>query len=223
MKYLCGYVLAVWIIVLPSVELAVSQNLLDGPEDIIFDVQSKRMLVSNWVSGVIVEIDSNFTQSYFKTGLSHAHGMELLGDTLYVASNSRIIGIRLADAQTLFQIDIPVASRLGHITIDDSLNLYASDWSVHKIFKVNLAAQTYSTIVESGIDTPVGIMLNREASGQTVSYLQTFTLRILTTSEYYTGGGAADWMSGTTRSEPSKVSRATDLNLGRQSKGMWIV
>ena len=42
-----------------------SQNLLNGPEDIIFDNKHNRILVSNWASGAIVAIDSSF--NLFKT------------------------------------------------------------------------------------------------------------------------------------------------------------
>jgi hypothetical protein len=73
-----------------------------------------------------------------------------------------VIGIRLTDSQTVWQINIPGASRLGHITIDNSLNLYATDWSTHKVFKVRIDSQTYTTIISNGVDIPVGIMINSE-------------------------------------------------------------
>ena len=160
MKFIYGSIII--FIGLFLINPALSQNLLNGPEDIIFDREHNRILVSNWVSGTIVQIDSASNHSYYKTGLSHAHGMELMGDTLYLASDSRIVGIRLADAYTIWQVTVPEANRLGHITIDDELNLYASDWSTHKVFKVHIPSQTCTTIVSSGIDTPVGIMMNGE-------------------------------------------------------------
>ena len=65
-------------IILFLTNLSGSQVLLNGPEDIVFDIQNNRILVSNWVSGAIVQIDSTSQQSSYKTGISHAHGMKPL-------------------------------------------------------------------------------------------------------------------------------------------------
>ncbi len=137
------------------------QNLLNGPDDIVFDVKYNRYLIGNWAGNMIVALDSNENQMVFKTNIPFCHGMELYGDTLYAASGNKILGIDINNAQTIKDITVPGSSRLGHITLDTLNNiLYVSDWNVEKIFRVNINTNTPSVLVNSGIETPVGILLD---------------------------------------------------------------
>ena len=138
-----------------------SQNLLNGPDDIVFDAKYNRYLIGNWAGNMIVAADSNGNQTVFKTNIPFCHGMELFGDTLYTASADKILGININDAQTIKNISVPGSSRLGHITLDTLNNiLYVSDWNVKKIFKVNIKTNTAGILVNSGIETPVGVLFD---------------------------------------------------------------
>jgi len=138
-----------------------SQNLLNGPDDIVFDEKYNRYLIGNWAGNIIVALDSNGNQTVFKTNIPYCHGMELYSDTLYAASANRILGIDINNTQILKDITVPGSSRLGHITLDTINNiLYASDWNVKKIYKVNINTSTPSVLVNSGIETPVGILFD---------------------------------------------------------------
>jgi DNA-binding beta-propeller fold protein YncE len=56
---------------------------------------------------------------------------------------------------------VPGSSRLGHITLDTISNiLYVSDWNIKKIFKININTNTPSVLVNSGIETPVGVLFD---------------------------------------------------------------
>ena len=136
-----------------------SQNLLDGPDDIVFDEKNNRYFIGNWAGNMIVALDSNGNQTVFKTNIPFCHGMELFGDTLYTASASQILGININNALTIKNITVPGSARLGHITLDTVSNiLYASDWYVKKIYKVNINTSTPSVLVNSGIETPGGVL-----------------------------------------------------------------
>jgi hypothetical protein len=138
-----------------------SQNLLNGPDDIVFDAKYNRYLIGNWAGNIIVALDSNGNQTVFKTNLPYCHGMELYGDTLYTASADKIFGININDAQIIKNITVPGSARLGHITLDTLNNiLYVSDWNVKKIFKVNINTNTPGVLVNSGIETPGGVLFD---------------------------------------------------------------
>ncbi len=138
-----------------------SQNLLNGPDDIVFDAKHNRYLIGNWAGNMIVSVDSNGNQTVFKTNLPYCHGLELFGDTLYAASADKIYGININNAQTIKNITVPVSARLGHITLDTLNNiLYVSDWNIKKIFKININTNTPSVLVNSGIETPVGVLFD---------------------------------------------------------------
>jgi hypothetical protein len=138
-----------------------SQNLLNGPDDIVFDAKYNRYLIGNWAGNMIVSVDSNGNQTVFKTNLPYCHGMELFGDTLYAASADNILGININNAQIIKTIPVPGSSRLGHITLDTLNNiLYASDWNIKKIYKVNINTRIPIVLVNSGIETPVGVMFD---------------------------------------------------------------
>ena len=138
-------------------------NLLNGPNDIVFDLKYNRTLVGNWAGNNIVAIDSNGMQSVFKSGVTNCDGMELYGDTLYAASVNKIYCINVNSSETIKTISVSGAAHLGPITIDTvSMTIYVSDWGVNKIFKVNLTDNTSSTLVNSGVvNTPMGLLIDR--------------------------------------------------------------
>jgi hypothetical protein len=138
-----------------------AQNLINGPDDLVFDLKYNRILVGNWAGNRIIAIDSNGIHTVYKTGLQYCHGMEILGDTVYIASADKIYLVNINNAETIRSITIPGSSRLGHITLDTyNYILYVSDWSVEKIYKVNLNSNTTSLLMDTGNGTPVGILFD---------------------------------------------------------------
>lgn len=140
-----------------------STNLLNGPDDLVFDLKNHRTLVGNWAGNNIVAIDTNSNQSIFKTGITNCHGMELFGDTLYASGYNKIYCININSAATIKEITVTGASHLGPIALDSiNMVIYVSDWGANKIFKVNLINNTSSTLVNSGVVvTPMGVLLDR--------------------------------------------------------------
>ena len=60
------------------------QNLLSGPECVVFDSLHNRYLVSNWNNGNIIAIDSAGNQSYFKQRSGHALGNCIVGNSFFL-------------------------------------------------------------------------------------------------------------------------------------------
>lgn len=132
------------------------QNLLSGPNDIVFDESHNRYLVSCWAGNKIVAIDIQGNQSLFRDNVTRAHGMQIRDSVLYIASYRNLLVLDLATAGVVKSIPVPNAQYLGHLTLDDFRHVYISDWSAKKIFRVDVFADTASLFL-SVTDIPVGI------------------------------------------------------------------
>jgi hypothetical protein len=128
------------------------QNLLNGPECVVYDSLNNRYLVSNWTDGNIISVDSAGNQSYFKQRSGHALGNCIVGNTFYVSIGNTILGLDLENPNdTIMYLPIAGTSQMDGMTVDDNNNLYVVASIVAKIYKVNLLDQTYSVFVSSGI------------------------------------------------------------------------
>ncbi len=132
------------------------QNLLNGPNDIVFDEMNNRYLVANWAGNSIVAIDMQSNQSPFMNNVPHAHGMEISDSVLYVASDNNLLLINLFSAIIIKNVDVAGSSRLGHICLDSSYYVYITDWSLQRLFRINLNDNS-STILHQLNSIPVGI------------------------------------------------------------------
>lgn len=141
---------------------AVAQNLFNQPESVEYDFKKERYLVSNYGDGNIVQVDKNGTQSYFDTTLTKICALHIAGDTMYVASNddpySGIAGYDLTTDKMILFIPILNPGLINDITSDASGNLYVTDYYDSKIFKVNIAEQSYSILTSTGLNMPNGIV-----------------------------------------------------------------
>jgi len=156
----CWFLLV--IIIIPKFSAA--QNLLNGPEGIVFDAPNNRYLVTNANNGTIVQIDSNGIHSLFKSGLSVPLGMHIVGNTLYVSTNSPTVlkGFDLSTTDSVMIVPIPTAVGLSGISSDTSGNLYIADQG-GKIFKVRISDQNVSTFVGYGLPNgPQGVFVEQQ-------------------------------------------------------------
>jgi hypothetical protein len=74
---------------------ALSENLLNEPEGIVFDTTQHRYLVSNWRTGTVVQIDSLGQQSYFKTGLGNCADLIIVAARPGLGKTSLCLNIAL--------------------------------------------------------------------------------------------------------------------------------
>ena len=142
-----------------------AQNLLNNPESVVYDSLQDRYLVSNFGDGSIVAIWSDGTQSYFDTTLTRIAGMCLKDNILYVAANLQpyigVYGFDITTSDMVFSVDIPSVGLLNDPDVDTSGYLYVTDYYDHKIFKVDLASQTWSLFVDTVLDWPNGLIFDK--------------------------------------------------------------
>ncbi len=139
----------------------VAQNLLDGPETIVYDEAHNRYLVSNLLSGSIVQIDKYGSYSFFYTGVtSNSYGLHIIGDTLLVASNfsSSHQGVVMLDLNTADYLGIikPTGMQFANDITSDSLgNIYVTDTYVGAVFEIRRSDGMSSVL--AGLSPPNGI------------------------------------------------------------------
>lgn len=131
-----------------------------GPESAEYDYVNSRWLIANTSSHQVLARNSSGVLSIFATGLaSGPYGIEIVNDVLYCCSGASIKGYNLADGTNVFNLNVG-GSFLNGLTHDNSGNLYATDFSAKKIFKINIATQTFSTIATALVQSPNGIIFD---------------------------------------------------------------
>ncbi len=153
-KLIIGCVVAILLLL----EAAYAQNLLNQPESIVYDSARARYLVTNKATGEIVAIDSNQNQSYFATGLGSCRGIVISAGVAYVACDLGVRGFELTSATQVFAKTISGMVFLNDIEVDTSGFLYITDSSTGRVYKIRLSDGTVTTLVESGLSGPNGLL-----------------------------------------------------------------
>jgi len=135
-----------------------SAQVLNGPESIEWDEANSRWLIGNKGNGTILARSEAGTLSNFVTGIpSGPYGIEILGNVLYACEGGFIRGYDLASGSNVFTLNLN-GTFLNGLTSDGVGNLYATDFSAKKIFKVDVNAVTFSTLASGLSKTPNGII-----------------------------------------------------------------
>ena len=130
----------------------------DGCESVEFDVVNNRYLISNPGSGEIIARSASGVLSVFKSGISpDPYGIEIMGNTIYACCGGRIKGYDLITAAEVTNINT-AATFLNGITHDNSGNLFATDFSGKKIYRINPAASTFNIMASGLVQSPNGIV-----------------------------------------------------------------
>lgn len=130
---------------------------LNGPESIEWDATNTRWLIGNKGNGTILARSENGTLSNFVTGIpSGPYGIEILGDVLYSCEGGFIRGYNLTSGANVFTLNLN-ATFLNGLTSDGNNNLYATDFSAKKIFKIDVNAVSFTTLASGLAKTPNGI------------------------------------------------------------------
>ncbi|MFH2035676.1 MAG: FG-GAP-like repeat-containing protein [Candidatus Zixiibacteriota bacterium] len=129
-----------------------SQNLLNGPESVVYDLENNRYLVSNYYDGAIIELNSDGVQSYFYTGLPNSRGMTIKDNILFVVHDNGVSGISLSSGTIVYDMPMSDGQFINDIAFDSSGNFYISDYvSIAEgggIYKANYASQTFVKLVD---------------------------------------------------------------------------
>jgi sugar lactone lactonase YvrE len=156
--------LGAYLLVLSLSVPVVSQNLLNRPESAVYDAVRNRYLVSNYGDGRIIAIDETGTQSVFALGKSSSAGLHIVGDTVYVGCGDQgVVGYNLETGALVMDVTIPGSVLLNDIDSDTSGNIYVSDPYGNKVYKINLADRTYSTLLDP-ITWPNGVLFDRQSN-----------------------------------------------------------
>ncbi len=152
------------IILLPASGYA--QNLLNGPQKIVIDTKRNRLLVSNYNSGDIIQIDSIGNQTYFVQGADFIDGLEIVGDTIYgIGSNRNIKAYNLETKQLVLDFTLPgsPSNYLSSITSDSMGHLFISCPLLNEIYRMNIDNLSYWVFAkDNGLNKPNGILLEKE-------------------------------------------------------------
>jgi len=158
------YKISIIIILLPFISTA--QNLLRAPQKIVIDAIRNRLLVSNFDTGDIIQIDSAGNQTYFVQGANFVDGLEIVGDTVYgVGNNRNVRAYDLVTKQLVMNLTLTgsVGNYLSSITSDSSGHLFISCPSLDEIYKLRISDQSYWIFFSGhGLNEPNGILLEKE-------------------------------------------------------------
>lgn len=132
-----------------------------GPESVEYDTANSRWLIANTTSHELLALSFMGNLSVFASGLvSGPYGIEIVGDVVYCCSGASVKGYSLTTGANVFNLNVG-ATFLNGLTHDNSGNLYATDFSGKKIYKIVIASSTFSTIATGLVQSPNGIIFDQ--------------------------------------------------------------
>jgi hypothetical protein len=131
----------------------------NGPESVEFDYANNRWLIGNKNNGTVIARDMNGNFSAFVSGMtSGPYGIEILGNTLYCCYNGGSIrGFDLTSGAQVFNLNLG-ATFLNGICSDGVSNLFVTDFSAKKIYRVNVLNNSFNVFVTGLPKSPNGII-----------------------------------------------------------------
>ena len=134
--------------------ITVSQtNLLNGPEGIAYHSPTKSYFITNATDGKVIKIDSTMEQSVFYEGFSVPMGCEIVGDSLFVASNdpSTVSCLDIYTGDIIESITITQSPSMAHMDIDKRTGFLYVIGQAGQVFKINTKTLTYDLFASVGI------------------------------------------------------------------------
>jgi hypothetical protein len=129
-----------------------------GPESVTYDAATRRYFISNNNANQILARDSSGVLTVFTSAItSGPHGLEIVGNTLYACDGSSMKGFDLTTAAVVMNLNVG-ATFLNGICTDGVNTIYTTDFTAKKIFKIDIAAQTYTVFVTGLAKSPNGII-----------------------------------------------------------------
>ena len=127
-----------------------------GPESVEYDPVGDRYFVSTTTGASIKVRDQAGVVTNFVNVSPAPYGLEIQGDTLFACSGGSVKGYLLSTAALVFNRNLG-GTFLNGITSDGQY-IYATDYSAAKIFKVDVANNSHTTLVSSTGGSPNGIV-----------------------------------------------------------------
>lgn len=140
--------------------LAAKAQTYNSPESIEFDYANNRWLIANNSgNNILARSSATGALTLFANCTGGPHGIEIVGDTLYVCAGANIKLFNLNTAAAIGTISMG-ATFLNGITHDNTY-LYATDFSAKKIYRVNIATRAFSVFVTGLTKSPNGIIYDQ--------------------------------------------------------------
>ena len=139
-----------------------AQNLLRNPESVVYDSVYNRYLVSNWLNGNIIQIDSNGVQDYFVEGHGSINGVAIADGIVFAGCSTKVKGFELSTRDTVMDLAIPGAININDVTSDNAGYIYITDFDARKIYKVHIQSQSFSTFASGLYRSPNGIIYEED-------------------------------------------------------------
>lgn len=140
------------------VMMALQAQTFNEPESVEYDAVSNRYLVSNTGNGSILSVLPGGNPSVFKTGISPSpYGLEIMSGVVYVCCGGFIKGYDLQSGALVTNINTG-ATFLNGITHDNDGNLFATDFSGKRIYRIKPASNTFNIMAQNLVQSPNGIL-----------------------------------------------------------------
>jgi hypothetical protein len=136
----------------------------NGPESVDYDAIRGRYMIANSSNGRILSRAADGTLGLFKSGISpNPYGIEVVDSVIYACCGGFIKGYNLFDTTLVCNINTG-ATFLNGITHDNQGNLFATDFSAKKIYRINPSAGTSNVMVTGLTKSPNGILYDEPSN-----------------------------------------------------------
>ncbi|NND94145.1 MAG: T9SS type A sorting domain-containing protein [Flavobacteriales bacterium] len=124
--------------------MALRSQELRSPESIVWDEDRQRYLVSNTIDALIRSVDLRGNTAILSRELSGSHGLLLKENILYSCYRNELHVYDVHSDQPIVQFVIEGAKFLNGICEDEKGNIYITDFSTRRIFKLRLGSDLIS-------------------------------------------------------------------------------
>lgn len=130
----------------------------NSPESVEYDASANRYIVSNTDNGELLSFVPGQAPTLFTADVNSPHGLAEYNGVIYVCDGSWVKGFTLSDGQPAFSLNLG-ATFLNGICSDGIGNLFVTDFSGKKIYRVRISSQTFG-LVANTVNTPNGILFD---------------------------------------------------------------
>lgn len=130
-----------------------THSLLNGPEGIIYDEDRDLYFIANATDGKILTLNAEHEFQIFAEGFGIAMGFNIIGDSLFIASNSprKFSCLNKFSGDTLYQIDLNDSTiSISQMVYDSRNGFMYLNGQEGSIVKIDIKRATYSMFVKAG-------------------------------------------------------------------------